>query len=55
MLDFVVESVVVIVHVTMIMIGIDRNRQSILSITRIAHLDKMKHKRFDRDLFEPTC
>ena len=55
MLDFVVESVVVIVHVTMIMMGIDRNRQSILLITKIARLDKMKHKRFDRDLFEPTC
>ena len=55
MLDFVVESVVVIVHVTTIMIGIGLNRQSFLSITRIAHLDKMKQKRLNRDLFEPTC
>ena len=55
MLDFVVKSVVVIVHVTMIMKGIVHNRQSILSITKIARLDKMKHKRFDGDLFEPTC
>ena len=55
MLDFVVKRVVFIVHVTMIMIGIDRNRQFILSVTKIACIDKMKHKRFDRDLLEPTC